>query len=475
MRLIDRTAIACICLSEILLNSSLWAFQSAQAATELYVSTTGSNSNPGSLTQPLATLQEALYRANPGTSIFLRGGFYNLSKGVWIGPNESGTSTAPITIQPYQQEKPVLDGSVMTTAAACIGTSGHDVIIKGLECRNSPAQGIMVVGGYNIKILYNIVHHIQAAGIVSFAESGQTPHKRSNNIWIEGNEVYLTNLKNSGANKGKVGWDQGIEAMETDNATITSNLVYSNYGEGIGCILANKCVASRNTVYNNYSVEMYLDNATNSTFNQNFIMNTGDPAFYRELNGVMQPASGIQMANENYGTTSWLLNNNGVRNNIVIGGSSGFFYGAYSALGVIQPRGMKNTQVVNNTFYKSTKELLHIDADPNNYNNTFSNNIFYQVNGQYMTYIPSTLNLVFRRNLWFGGNPNSSAIADGIIGKDPLFVNPGGYVTSDYKLKSGSPAINAGTSMNAATYDYFLTKRPINTVYDIGAHEFVSP
>jgi hypothetical protein len=52
-----------------------------------------------------------------------------------------------------------------------------------------------------------------------------------------------------------------------------------------------------------------------------------------------------------------------------------------------------------------------------------------------------------------------------------LFVNGS---ADDYHLKSGSPAIDAGTSQNAPTYDLGGGHRPVNAAYDIGAYEFGS-
>ncbi len=60
---------------------------------------------------------------------------------------------------------------------------------------------------------------------------------------------------------------------------------------------------------------------------------------------------------------------------------------------------------------------------------------------------------------WAGTNGN--------ITGDPLFVNaPGG----DYHLAAGSPAINAGTTVGAPSYD--LDGAPRDAQPDIGAYEF---
>jgi hypothetical protein len=44
-------------------------------------------------------------------------------------------------------------------------------------------------------------------------------------------------------------------------------------------------------------------------------------------------------------------------------------------------------------------------------------------------------------------------------------------VNNDYRLKAGSPAANAGTSLSLVTDDIAGTPRPQGGAYDIGAYE----
>ncbi len=69
-----------------------------------------SDNNTGTIDHPLATLQEALNRAGPGDTVFLRGGTYDLSNG--NGPisfDKSGLPGAPLTIAAYPGEQPIFD------------------------------------------------------------------------------------------------------------------------------------------------------------------------------------------------------------------------------------------------------------------------------------------------------------------------------------------------------------------------------
>lgn len=89
----------------------------------IYVSPKGSDSNNGSIDQPLLTLTAALRKARElrrlddpsikdGIHIILRGGIYYLNKAIFIRPEDSGTTDSPTTIEAAPGEQPVLSGAV---------------------------------------------------------------------------------------------------------------------------------------------------------------------------------------------------------------------------------------------------------------------------------------------------------------------------------------------------------------------------
>lgn len=117
-----------------------------------YVSPTGSDSQAGTLDRPFASLQYAHDLAQPGDTIYLRGGVYNLKNGVQL--TNDGESGRPITVTNYPGEKPILDGSQMTSSEY-YGSSGAGgwVLdgssiswnhISGLEVRGGPMGGIVI-------------------------------------------------------------------------------------------------------------------------------------------------------------------------------------------------------------------------------------------------------------------------------------------------------------------------------------------
>src|SRR5436305_15174765 len=90
-------------LTAILLSASLPA-----AATDFFVSTSGSPSGDGSLGKPwdLATALAGPASVLPGDTIWLRGGTY---RGAFTS-KLAGTATAPITVRQFRNERATIDG-----------------------------------------------------------------------------------------------------------------------------------------------------------------------------------------------------------------------------------------------------------------------------------------------------------------------------------------------------------------------------
>jgi hypothetical protein len=82
-----------------------------QPTNALYVATNGDDSGAGTLAAPLRTIQRAVDLAQPGQTIFLRGGTYAPSTNIQILKN--GTSSQPITMRNYNNERVVVDGENM--------------------------------------------------------------------------------------------------------------------------------------------------------------------------------------------------------------------------------------------------------------------------------------------------------------------------------------------------------------------------
>ncbi|MEX2382381.1 MAG: carbohydrate-binding protein [Opitutales bacterium] len=87
----------------------VFSIQVAQAgsATDYYVATTGSDSNPGTLAQPFRTIQKAATLAQSGATVYVRAGTYRET----VHPANTGIPGRPITFQPHNGETVILSGA----------------------------------------------------------------------------------------------------------------------------------------------------------------------------------------------------------------------------------------------------------------------------------------------------------------------------------------------------------------------------
>ena len=87
-------------------------------AIEIFVSTSGDDSNPGTMSSPVQSISQALrlyrLRSQPGSGgmVYLRAGTFYLSETVKLGPEDSG-----LTITAYQDEKVTISGGRSYTFA----------------------------------------------------------------------------------------------------------------------------------------------------------------------------------------------------------------------------------------------------------------------------------------------------------------------------------------------------------------------
>ena len=96
----------------------------SQPEVSIYVSPAGSDSNPGTLDKPFATISRArdairqIRKTGPAgdVTVFLRGGVYTLDKTVTFGPADSAGKDHRITYAAYADEKPIISGAPLLKA-----------------------------------------------------------------------------------------------------------------------------------------------------------------------------------------------------------------------------------------------------------------------------------------------------------------------------------------------------------------------
>jgi len=118
-------------------------------ATDYYVDVTGNDANNGtSLASPFATVTKAISLAVAGDIIYVRGGEYQYNSKISL--SRDGTSGSPIKMLAYQNERPIIDFSKMTSSDRGLSLSGDYWIIKGLVVRRSGDNGMFISGHYNV-------------------------------------------------------------------------------------------------------------------------------------------------------------------------------------------------------------------------------------------------------------------------------------------------------------------------------------
>jgi hypothetical protein len=102
------------------------------------------------------------------------------------------------------------------------------------------------------------------------------------------------------------------------------------------------------------------------------------------------------------------------------------------------------------------------------------NNTVYGTSVSGITVNAGALNIEIVNNIAFENAasdfvPNENTIqSNNLFGVDPKFVNAAG---GDFRLLSGSPAINAGAWLSEVPFAFDGTPRPQGGAYDIGAYE----
>jgi hypothetical protein len=155
-----------------------------------------------------------------------------------------------------------------------------------------------------------------------------------------------------------------------------------------------------------------------------------------------------------------------VENNLVYRGSG---------QGLTQFHWANSTNFTNNTVFQFGDGINLCDGNSPVSNNVVSNNIVRNISGYGIRDCNLPDNSTYHNNLVYqnGINIQSGITCTACLTTDPLFVNWQIAGGGDYHLTSGSPAVDAGTSVSAPTTDFDGVPRPQGSAWDIGAYEYV--
>src|SRR6266576_2696129 len=452
-----------------------------------YVSTTGNDSNPGTILSPWRTIQHAANSVQAGDTVYVRGGVYNES----VNISASGSAIAgPITFQTFPGENAIVDGTGLvpstSSAQGLINITNQSYIsIQGLEIRNYQTAsasaipaGVWVSGsGSNIQILNNVIHNIvttsaAAGNAFGIAVYGTEAPASLDSVTISGNQVY--GLKTGSSESVNV--DGNVT-----NFAITNNIIHDNDNIGIDVIgfegvspnpaydYARNGTVAGNTIYN---ISAINNPGEGNDYDANGIYVDGGSQVVIDRNVIHHVDIGIEMASEHQGhVTSFVI----ARNNLVYSSNStGITIGGYAP----NVGGTDHCTIVNNTLFQNdTKNTGSGEFQIQYYstNNVFKNNIVYASSqglfiNNYTNSEPdpadvdynlydSSLNSAMADFLWNGTDHIGCSSYQSATGKDnhspyadPQFLS---LTTPNLQFQPTSPAVNAGIDLGSTVVGSF--------------------
>jgi hypothetical protein len=432
-----------------------------------YVSTTGQDTNPGTIKQPWLTIQKAANTLVAGDTVYIREGTYFPSAP--IIPQHSGSAAGGyITYNAFPGENAIIDGSNITNSSALSGIfsiekpSGRSyIIVENLHFQNGKKTGISASAADHIIISHNTIDNTVSSGII-FTRPVTSPQLYSHDFIIESNTIQHACTGNDQENLTISSGSQYFE--------VRYNQISHNGGNKQGIDI--KGGSHHGSVHDNYihdfnNVSLYIDAYDGDEH---------DIDIYNNRIDCNAQGFGIAMSAEQ---PKGLLHDINVYNNIVTDCTRG------SGIQVTNwttspgnPTGQKyNILIANNTLVNNNstneknyggiivQDLASVTGPIIIENNITSNNGGagqIAIGNSALSYTDSRNNLIF-------GN-NSSACMNCIYA-DPRFINPG---ADDFHLQPSSPAIDAGLTIANISTDYDNIPRPQGNAFDIGAYEYPS-
>ncbi|MCI0563894.1 MAG: DUF1565 domain-containing protein [Nitrososphaera sp.] len=412
----------------------------ALAASTYYVdinNSQGSDSNPGTQSQPWKTIGKAANAMGAGDTAIVLAGTYNEK----VSTVRSGSSGNRITFR-------AMPGARVLTF---LNVSHNYITIDGFEMTGANAGTMMNVTGDYFELLNNVIHDMGASwGVVNLNGSADNAVIRGNRFYssagpgddlpyiiIQGNNHLVENNEIGPAKDADAfrAWGNGhiirgnyIHDFVLTGGSASHMDIIQTFGSGIGSLIFEKNLIDMSNVSGGYPQMFMTENNGNST------------------------------------TGSWEI-----RNNIWIG------------VPAVANIGIPNLHFYNNTVYDSGSSLViwmynvsgkgdHTGAKVKNNiivapSNISSYSAAIARDGSYSG-VEIDNNFITRIGTW--GAVSGFNETNGLNGGNPQFVSAS---ANNFHVQANSPAINRGATLAGFNYDYDGVTRPQGSAWDIGTFE----
>ena len=219
-------------------------------AADKYVSTTGSNANPGTEGSPYLTITHAITQISGGDTIYLRGGVFTNDWDMVSIPSGSSFS-APTTIRNYVGELPVIRPNTAADVFGFYLDAASYVIFSGLEIDLTNTTSTkncikFTVNAHHNRITNCVLHHVSTGSCISLNGGPST---------VGSHEILNNDIHHAGWQWVSGDADHGIYCENKGN-TITGNLIHDNQttlGHGVHLFgsAPDQNIVANNKLWNN--------------------------------------------------------------------------------------------------------------------------------------------------------------------------------------------------------------------------------
>lgn len=272
-----------------------------------YVAPSGSDSSPGTYSEPWRSVAKGLMSLQPGETLYLRGGTYE--EEIKNPPIRAGTSTSPIRVLAYPGETPVIRGLLWVKGASYWTFDGINVTWGSAS---STEHMVKLVDGVGWTYKNAEIWGARSYGALYIASttSGEPSGWRVSENCIH--DTYPSNDPNQ---------DQLIYAnpgLGASGGLITRNVLF-NATNGMGVKLggpsedsggSSNVTVSYNTIFNTAMSILVSWRSTDNTITRNILVKTGDK--YGNVRGYELTGAGNQAHdNVGYDARQFLMNDPG--------------------------------------------------------------------------------------------------------------------------------------------------------------------